>query len=148
MDWTFDTATLFSPDDFYHPKLRITTWEQGMVVRRVEGDHGKNASTMSKWVQLKDGIPTEVIGVPTAASGDPALDENDADFAPLDPSLQPQYKIPPRPGNQRHPPSSQSDASPSAPAGGQQQGPTPSDGAYFVSPTVEGPHQSLIDDPC
>jgi len=24
-DWTFDTATLFSPDDFYHPKLCITT---------------------------------------------------------------------------------------------------------------------------
>ena len=60
-DWTFDTATLFSPDDFYHPKLCITTWEQGKVVRRMEGDHGKNASTMSKWVQLKDGIPTKVI---------------------------------------------------------------------------------------
>jgi len=52
-DWSFDTATLFAPDDFYHPKLRITTWEQGKVVRRMEGDHGKNASTMSKWVQRR-----------------------------------------------------------------------------------------------
>jgi len=47
-DWTFDSATLFSPDDFYHPKLCITTWEQGKVVRRMEGDHEKNASKISK----------------------------------------------------------------------------------------------------
>ena len=77
-DWLFDTATLFAPDDFYHPKLCITTWEQGKVVRRMKGDHGKNANTMSKWVQLKDGIPTEVIGVPSVAPSDPNLDENDA----------------------------------------------------------------------
>ena len=70
-DWTLDTATLFLPDDFHHPKLCITTWEQGKVVRRMEGDHGKNANTMSKWVQLKDGIPTEVIGVPAVVSSDP-----------------------------------------------------------------------------
>ena len=88
-DWSFDTATLFAPDDFYHPKLRITTWEQGKVVRRMEGDHGKNASSMSKWVQLKDGIPTEVIGVPTAAPSDPKLDENDADSDPPNPLFGP-----------------------------------------------------------
>jgi len=89
-DWTFNSATLFLPDDFYHPKLCITTWEQGKVVRRMDGDHGKNASTMSKWVQLKDGIPTEVIGIRTAAPSNPTLDENDADSGPPDPALRPQ----------------------------------------------------------
>jgi len=72
-DWTFDTATLFSPDGFYHPRLSITTWEQGKAVWRMEGNHGENTSTMSKWVHLKEGIPTEVIGIPTVAPSDPAL---------------------------------------------------------------------------
>ena len=86
-DWSFDTATLFSPDDFYHPRLSITTWEQGKVVRHMEGDHGENASMMAKWVQLKDGIPTEVIGIPTVTPSDPTLDKNDAESGPPDPAL-------------------------------------------------------------
>jgi len=49
-------------------------------VRRMEGDHRKN------------GIPTEVIGVPSVAPSDPNLDENDADSGPPDPALRPQYK--------------------------------------------------------
>jgi len=146
-DWTFDSASLFLPADFHHPKLCITTWEQGKAVRRMEGDHGENASTMSKWVQLKDGIPTEVIGVPAAAPSNPKLDENDEDSGPPDPALRPQYKTPPRPGNQHDLPSSPSDAASSSLTGDPQQGPPPSDGAYFVSPTVKGPNQSPTDDP-
>ena len=146
-DWTFDSATLFSPNDFYHPKLCITTWEQGKIVWRMEGDYGKNANTMSKWVQLKDGIPTEVIGVPTAAPNDPKLAENDADSGPPDPALRPQQKNPPRPGQPHNLSNRPSDASSSPPAGGQKQDAFPSNDAYFVSPTVEGPHQNSTDDP-
>ena len=113
----------------------------------MEGDHRENANTISKRVQLKDGIPTEAIGVPTVAPSDPKLDENDADSGPPDPALRPQHKNPPRPGNHHDLPSSPSDAASSSPTGGQQQGTSPSDDAYFVSPTVKGPHQSPTDDP-
>jgi len=98
-DWTIDFATLFLPDDFYHPQLCITNWEQGKVVWRMEGHHGENASMMAKWVQLKDGIPTEVIGIPTVTPSDLKSDENNADADPPDPALRSQYKNPPYPGS-------------------------------------------------
>ena len=150
-DWTFDAAALFSPDDFCHPRLSITAWEQRKAVRRMEGNDGENACTTSKWVQPKKGMPTEEIGVPAAAPSDPTTDMNDADSGPFDPALWPQCKNLPRPGNPHDLPvrlgsNGVSDATSSAPSGSQQQGAAPSDAAHFIDPTVKGPHQGPPDD--
>jgi len=98
----------------------------------MEDKHGANTSTVSKWVQLKDGIPTEEIGVPAVASSDPTMDTNDVDSGPPDFTLRPQYKNPPRPGNLQDlpiglDPGGVGNATPPPPSGGQQQGATPSD---------------------
>jgi len=63
---------------------------------------------------------------------------------PPDPALRPQYKNPPRLGNPCDLSNRPSGAPSSSHTGGQQQGTSPSDDAYFTNPTVEGPHQ----DPC
>ena len=67
--------------------------------------------------------------------------------APPDPALWPQYKNPPRLGKPRDLSNRPSGAPSLSHTGGQQQGNSPSDDAYFANPTVEGPHQDHSDDP-